>query len=262
MKKHISSTDNVTIHYTETGKGDTTLVFVHGWLGNTNWWNSQEAFFKEKYTIVAIDLGGHGASGTTRQHWTAEQYADDIKTVVHQINTPDIILVGHSMSGAYVLEASIGLPKVKAIVIVDTLKDLDQVFTPEQAEEILFSHYRKDFKSAIEDVLSPHLFVEETPLPIKKQLQTEFIEHGASLAINALKPLYEMDVRKIAQRVTVPVRAINSDAHPTAIENNRNYFKNYDYSVIAGTGHYPMLEKPDAFNIILKDVLEELTTEK
>jgi pimeloyl-ACP methyl ester carboxylesterase len=259
MENYIASTDNQTIYYTETGKGNTAIVFVHGWLGNTNWWNSQETFLKEKYKIIKIDLGGHGKSDKTRQKGAGEQYADDIKSVINQIDTTEIILVGHSMSGAYVLEASIDLPKVKAVILVDTLKDLDQDFTSEQAEEFLFSNYRKDFKSAIADILPQYLFVQETPAIIKNQLQNEFIQNDPELAINALKPLYEMDIRKIAKLVNIPVRAINSNAAPTKIENNQKYFKDYNYRTIVGTGHYPMLEKPDEFNKILTELIGELT---
>ena len=261
MEKYISSTDHLKIHYTETGKGDLTLVFVHGWLGNTNWWNSQETYFKEKYNIVKIDLGGHGKSEKTRQNWTGKQYADDIKAVINQLDSSEIILIGHSMSGAYVLEPSLKTPKIKAIIIVDTLKDLDQDFTPEQAEEYMFSNYREDFKSAVEDMLPQYLFVEKTPLTVKKQLQNEFLQNGFELAIKALEPLYKMDVRTMANLAEVPVRAINSDASTTNIENNQKYFKNYDYRIIADTGHYPMLEKPEEFNIILNELIEELWIE-
>ncbi|MBK0403711.1 alpha/beta hydrolase [Adhaeribacter sp. BT258] len=259
MEKSILSTDKVNIHYKETGNGNTCIVFVHGWLGNLNWWNDQEAFLKEKYNIVQIDLGGHGKSDKTRKNWTSEQYADDIKAVINQINASEIILVGHSMSGAYVLEAFTDLPKVKAIILVDTLKDLDQDFTPEQAEALMFSHYREDFKSAVENMLPQYLFAEETPALIKQQLQNEFLQNDAELAINALKPLYEMDIRKIAALVDIPVRAINSDASPTNFESNRKYFKDYNYKTIKGTGHYPMLEKPAEFNSLLREFLEEVT---
>lgn len=262
MEKYILSTDSINIHYKETGKGNTSIIFVHGWLGNINWWNSQEVFFREKYNIVQIDLAGHGKSDKTRQNWTSEQYSDDIKAVINQINSSEIILVGHSMSGAYVLEAFRDLPKVKAIILVDTLKDLDQDFTAEQAEQFLFSNYRKDFKSAVENILPQYLFADQTPAIIKHQLQNEFLQNDSELAINTLKPLYKMDIRKIAQLVDVPVRAINSDATPTNIDSNRKYFKNYRYKTIAGTGHYPMLEKPDEFNAILKELLDELTTDK
>jgi pimeloyl-ACP methyl ester carboxylesterase len=262
MEKYILSTDRLNIHYRETGKGNTCLIFIHGWLGNTNWWSEQEAFFSDKYNIVQIDLGGHGKSDKSRVNWTSQQYADDIKTVINQINTPEIILIGHSMSGAYVLEASTETPKVKAIILIDTLKDLDQNFTPEQAEQFMFSNYRKDFKSAVENILPQYLFVKETPMNIKHQLQNEFLQNDTELAINALKPLYKMDIRKIAKLVNIPVRAINSDATPTNVECNRKYFKNYSYKIIKGTGHYPMLEKPIEFNKMLKELIEELTADK
>lgn len=262
MEKYISSTDNLKINYNETGKGKTTLVFVHGWLGNTNWWTNQETYFNEKYKIVLINLVGHGKSDKSRQNWTSEQYADDIKTVINQLDSAQIILVGHSMSGAYVVEASINTPQVKSIILVDTLKDLDQEFTPEQAEQYMFSNYRKDFKSAVENILPQYLFVEETPANIKRQLQGEFLQNESKLAIDALKPLYEMDIRKIAKLVDVPVRAINSDASPTNLESNQKYFKNYNYKIITGTGHYPMLEKPNEFNKILNEIIEELTVRK
>ena len=260
MDKYIISSDSSNIHYKETAQNNDhiTLVFVHGWLGNTNWWNDQEKYFKEKYNIVQIDLGGHGKSDKSRKNWTSEQYADDIKAAINQLDSPEIILVGHSMSGAYVVEASIDLPQVKAIILVDTLKDLDQEFTPEQAEQFMFSSYRQDFKSAVENLLPQYLFVEKTPEHIKKQLQSEFLQNESDLAINALRPLYEMDIRKLAKRVNIPVRAINSDASPTNIENNKKYFKNYDYKIIAETGHYPMLEKPAEFNQLLNEVINEL----
>src|SRR5690606_14270712 len=151
---------------------------------------------------------------------------------------------------------------VKAIILVDTLKDLDQVFTSEQAETFLFSNYRKDFKSAVEDIMPQYLFVASTPPTVKQQLQNEFLENSSELAINALEPLYKMDIKHIAKKINIPVRAINSDATPTNIENNRKYLKDYDFMTITGTGHYPMLENAKKFNELLEKIIEELTKEK
>lgn len=258
MENYILSTDGVKLHYTETGKGNTSIVFVHGWLGNANWWNSQENFLKDDYNVVKIDLGSHGKSDRSRKKWSSEQYADDIKAVVNQLSTPDIILVGHSMSGAYVMQAALDLPQVKALILIDTLKDLDQVFTPEQAEQYMFHFYRNDFKSAVEDIMPAYLFVEQTPVAIKQQLQEEFLQNDAELAINALKPLYEMDLQKMSKLINIPVRGILSDAEPIDLNNNKKYFKDYGAMIIKSTGHYPMLEKPEDFNALLKTVLEEL----
>ncbi|SIS83485.1 Pimeloyl-ACP methyl ester carboxylesterase [Chryseobacterium ureilyticum] len=259
MEKYAVSSDRQKIHYKESGNGNTAIILIHGWLGNAEWWADQENYFKNDYRVIQMDLAGHGKSDSTRKDWASALYADDIKAVAEAVDAPEIILVGHSMSGAYVLEASLKIPNVKAIVLVDTLKDLDESFTKEQAEEIMFTHYRRDFKYAVENFLPQYLFAEQTPNAVKERLQHEFLQNDSEKAINVLKPLYATDFKRIAEQVQIPVIAINSDASPTSLENNRKYLKNYDYVTIKGVGHYPMLEKPEEFNVILDGVLKKLT---
>jgi pimeloyl-ACP methyl ester carboxylesterase len=257
MDRHVESTDHLRIHYQVAGRGSTALVFVHGWLGNTAWWDAQRAHLADRYTVVAIDLPGHGQSDTGRTAWSAAQYAEDIRAVVDQLDAPRIILVGHSMSGAYVLLASRLIARTTAIVLVDTLKDLDQVMTAQQAAPLL-ALYRSDFRSAVEQVLPQYLFAPTTPPEVRARLQREFLQQDANLAVRVIEPLYAMDPREAARLVEVPVRAINSDASPTQVEHNRKYLRDFDSVTIAGTGHYPMLERPDEFNRLLDDVLATL----
>lgn len=258
MEKYIASADGTSIHYTVSAGGDTALVFVHGWLGNGSWWDSQVKYFSEKYCAVTLDLAGHGKSGKNRNDWSAKRYAEDIAAVAGQIGSKNIALVGHSMSGAYVLEAARLASNVKAIVLVDTLKDMDQMMTAQQAEEFIFSLYRKDFKYAVENVLPKFLFCDATPEAIRKRLQDEFIQNTPEFAVNALKPLYEMNIGEFARQIDVPVRAINSDYTPTNLEANKKYFRNYKYVTISGAGHYPMIEKPLEFNKQLALLIEDL----
>lgn len=258
MEKYAYSSDGQRIHYKESGHGNIALIFVHGWLGNAEWWNSQQEYFKNIYHIVQMDLSGHGKSDISRKEWTSELYADDIKAVADQISSPEIILVGHSMSGAYVLEASLKITKLKALILIDTVKDLDETFTDDQAEQFLFVHYRNDFKNAVENILPQYLFAKKTPPDVQQKIQDEFLQNTSEKAIDLLRPLYKKDFREAASTIKIPVRAINSDSSPTHIENNRKYIKDYDYVEISGTGHYPMLENPEEFNTMLELTIEKL----
>ncbi|REC62813.1 alpha/beta hydrolase [Chryseobacterium pennae] len=258
MEKYTISSDGQKIHYRESGDGGTAIIMIHGWLGNTEWWADQQKYFAPKYRVIQIDLAGHGKSDSSRNDWTSSRYADDIKAVADAIDSQNIILVGHSMSGAYVLEASLKIPQVKALVLVDTLKNLDESFTEEQAEEIMFSHYRTDFKYAVENFLPQYLFAEKTPAAVKERLQKEFLQNEPEMVINLLKPLYKTDFTTIAEQVQIPVIAINSDASPTNIDANRKYLKDYNYVTMTEVGHYPMLEKPEEFNTILDGILKKI----
>ncbi|MDN3691271.1 alpha/beta hydrolase [Chryseobacterium tructae] len=259
MEKYAMSSDGQKIHYKESGSGNSAIIMIHGWLGNAEWWTDQQKYFTASYRIIQMDLAGHGKSDSSRTEWTSSGYADDIKAVANAISSSEIILIGHSMSGAYVLEASLKIPKVKALILIDTLQNLDESFTEEQAEQMQFAQYRADFKNAVENMLPQYLFAEKTPEDVKSRIQHEFLQNESERAINLLKPLYKTDFKEIAKQVQVPVIAINSDNFPTNLEGNRKYVKNYDYVTITEVGHYPMLEKPEEFNTILDGVLKRLT---
>ena len=41
---------------------DTTLLFVHGWCINKEYWKEQSAYFCDNYKVVTLDLPGFGQS--------------------------------------------------------------------------------------------------------------------------------------------------------------------------------------------------------
>jgi pimeloyl-ACP methyl ester carboxylesterase len=163
------------------------------------------------------------------------------------------------MSGPYTLEASLLIPKVKLVVLVDTLKNMDQLMDYQQADDLIFKSYKKDFKYAVENLLPKFLFAESTPIEIREQLESEFLKNDAEFAVESIEPLYKMDIRQISKQVQVPVRAINSNYTPTDVDSIRKYIKDFEYIIISGSGHYPMLEKPNEFNLSLDEILQKIS---
>lgn len=242
------------IYFELSGKSKpVTLLFVHGWGGNSSWWNAQRDEFASTYNVAQMDLPGHGKSPMPVE-LDSRVYAQAILDVLNEL-PGDVVLIGHSMSGAYVLEPVLQIEKVKKIILVDTLKNLDQVFTSEQVENLIFAPYRKNYREAIENITVQFLFSQSSPAPVVKRVIGEFLNMGADVAIKLLAPLYNVDSRNLAAHVKVPVRAINSDYTPMDVEANKRYFKDYQAVVIADCGHYPMLERPEEFNRLLKQML-------
>lgn len=254
MELNVQSTDGVKVHAEVTGSGKTALVFVHGWLGSGRWWDAQRDAFKADFTVVQLDLAGHGASGGNRVAWSTEAYAGDVEAVVAKVDVGEVVLIGHSMSGANVTVAAPHIRRVTRVVLVDTLKNLEQPMTLEQAKPML-DLYRKDFPHAVEQVLPKYLYASKTPKEVSARLNAEFLRSTGERGVQLLEPLYHCDLPAAAKRVTVPVRAINSDAQPTNVEGNRKWFADFDVEVMPGVGHYPMLEQPEAFNAALRRAL-------
>jgi pimeloyl-ACP methyl ester carboxylesterase len=254
----VSATDGVPIHYSVTGKGDPTLVFIHCWTCNRTFWENQVAEFSKTYRVVTIDLPGHGESGQGRKTWSIESFGDDVATVVKKLGLKRVVLVGSSMGGPIALEATRRMPdRVIAIVPVDTLQNVEQKLTPEQLDSV-FKQMEADFKNAVTSLLNQFFFSPTTPPAVRERVINTTVSTRPEIAIPMLKAVFAYDPAPAMREIKAPIRAINSDRVPTDVEVNRKYAPQFDVVIIKGTGHYPMLEDPARFNQMLADILRGL----
>jgi pimeloyl-ACP methyl ester carboxylesterase len=264
-KKTVKAGDGLTIACDVRGKGDTALVFLHGWGGDREYWKNQADAFAADYTVVTVDQAGHGASGKDRKTWTVEALAGDVEVVVKELKLKRVILVGHSMGGPVALLAAKRLPgTVVAVVGVDTLQDAE-LKRPEELVRSLTAGLEKDFKGMVGGMFGAMLAETSDP-KLKDWLGEKAASREPAVAIALMKDLFSLDQKTVFKEAGVPVRCINSAGGyqfftPTAVETNKKY-ADYAAVTIPDVGHYPMLEKPTEFNEKLRDVLKGLTAKR
>jgi pimeloyl-ACP methyl ester carboxylesterase len=66
------------------------------------------------------------------------------------------------------------------------------------------------------------------------------------------------EVAAAARKLAVPLRAINGDLYPTDLAAVRKIKPDFDAVILAHTGHYPMLERPEEFNRSLAEIVARL----
>src|SRR3954466_5381432 len=91
--------DGVHVQYRVYGSGQPVLVFIHGWSCDSNYWREQIAEFGRKYTVVTVDLAGHGGTDGNRTEWTMAHFGQDVAAAVGAVPGEQLVLVGHSMGG-------------------------------------------------------------------------------------------------------------------------------------------------------------------
>lgn len=253
------SADGTKIAYAVRGTRGPALVFVHGWTGDSSVWDAQVDVFAPRCRVITLDLAGHGKSAGTRKAWTIPRFGEDVLAVLKALKLRHAVLVGHSMGGPVVLEAARMATggEVAALVPVDTLHKLDRSMSPEQVQAFV-GLLKKDFAAGCRDVLAPHLFAPGTDPALKAKILDQMAAAPPETAVPAMESLLKWDPRGWAGSLSCPVRAVNGDLAPTDIEANRRFIKDYEVVVLKGRGHYPMMEAPEEFNRVLRQLLDRL----
>jgi pimeloyl-ACP methyl ester carboxylesterase len=258
---HIEISDQgVNIAYSDTGKGDTTLLFVHGWGINRSYWSNQVTYFSKKYRIVTIDLAGFGQSGRNRNVWNTDAYGKDIDSVISQLNLKNVVLIGHSMAGHIILQGAINNPgKVIAMVGVDNFKSASHIETPQQKKgyDTAINELKHHFKKYATQYFNEALFYKTTADSIKTRILNDITNADSVIAVNAIEDDHFDEVKKLAESKK-KLYLINSDYTPTDTASFRVNHIPYQLFNIHATGHFPMVEKPQDFNTALSEILSKI----
>jgi pimeloyl-ACP methyl ester carboxylesterase len=110
----LDSHDGGTIYTISRGDGPP-VVFCHGVTLSSRVWAKQfETFSAAGFHALAFDSRGHGESRVGDTGQSLDNLADDLRTVLEELDLRDAVLVGHSMGGMAVQAFAIRHPDVVA----------------------------------------------------------------------------------------------------------------------------------------------------
>ena len=255
-------TGDANIHYIEMGNGDTTLFFLHGWGINSSYWDNQLNYFSKNYKAVAMDLPGFGKSISDRKNYTVEKYTDDVNNTINKLDLKNVILIGHSMSGDISLETVLKNNKsIIGIVGVDNFKFVGTELTPEQLKKMysFIDTLKKDYKNVAPGYAAKYLFSPSTDTSIKNMVENDYRNSNPEAAISSIGNIFKYDEMKKLPYLNFKLYLINSDGMATNKDGLKKYCKSsFEVLDIHGTGHFPMIEKPDEFNRLLQMVVYKI----
>lgn len=252
--RFVVSPDGVPIAYSTYGTGKTALVLIHGWSCDTSYWAAQLQPLSRDFQVVALDLGGHGESGTGRKSFSIESFGQDVAAVVEAINPEQVVLVGHSMGGTVAIAAARQLGKrVRAVVWVDSYRKLGSPRSSEEVEEVL-APFRANFKETTGAYVRG-LFGPDADEALVNRVAEHMSAAHPAIAISALESSLTFG-RTITETIKeVPIAAINACAPADDVESIQRH--GVEVVTLPSTGHFPMMEAPRSFNKLLKQVVSD-----
>jgi pimeloyl-ACP methyl ester carboxylesterase len=254
--------DGVHVQYRLYGRGEPALVFIHGWSCDSNYWREQIPAFKGEYTLVTVDLAGHGGTDGNRSDWTIARFGGDVATALAAVPNKQVILVGHSMGGPVAIEAARLLEgRVIGIIGVDTFKSIGAP-TPGKAQiDAILKPFETDFIGQTRALVADHLFVKGDNPQLAQKVAYDMSLSSPRVAVPSMRALLQYDFNESLKDIAVPVLAINSDlGEPVNEARIRKTLPRFRAVTLAGDGHFLMMEDPQRFNPALEAYVTALVS--
>lgn len=249
--------DGAKVHYTNYGKGDTALFFVHGWSCDETVWSEQAAALAEKMRAITIDLPGHGQSDKPHVDYTMDLYVRAIDAVLRDANASSVILVGHSNGTPVVREFYRKFPaKVRALVIVEgglrpfvDKANIEKFIAPLRSENYpeAAGHFIDGMTKPIEDAA------------LRDRIKSLMMRTPQYVAVSEFEATAEPALWK-EDKIEIPVLMILAKQPIWTAEYEQFAHKlvpKLDYQVWEHVSHFVMMEKPREFNQELATFLEK-----
>ena len=250
--------DHIKVHYTNYGKGDTALLFVHGWACDETVWTEQAPILAEKVQVITIDLPGHGQSDKPKDiAYNKDLYIRAIDGVIDDDAVKSVILVGHSNGTPFVREYYRKFPsKVKGIVIVEG--PLRPFFDKAAMEKFVANldgaDYTQKAGQMIDGMTGP---IKDAAL--RNKIKALMLKTPQSVAVSEFQATGDPDLWK-EDKIDVPVLMILAKQPAWSPEYQqfvRKLIPKLDYQVWENVSHFLMMEKPREFNAALLKFLDQ-----
>ncbi len=107
------------LFYREKGKGEKTIIIVHGLYGASDNWLSVAKALENDFRIILVDQRNHGQSPHSNNH-SYQAMVQDIYELMQRLKIEKAILMGHSMGGKSVMRFCLEHPEmVEKLIVVD-----------------------------------------------------------------------------------------------------------------------------------------------
>jgi len=253
----VKSADGVDIAYSVYGKGETALIFVHGWGWDQSLWKGQVTEFSSQYKVVTLDLAGHGESGKKRNSFTIKAFANDVVSVINKLKLNKVILVGHSMAGIINLEVYRQLKeKVVGIIGTDTYQLFQKGENPKSAEDYLTT-FKENYLASVREYVGT-LFLEGADTVMVKSFVKKMSKLPSNIGMDIFRNIYQYNSIAAVTELQPKIISINGQKFKVKEAENMKILPSFTCKLIHGTGHFPMIEKPKEFNEKLKEAIKEL----
>lgn len=246
------------------GDGNKTVILLHGLFGMSDNLGQLAKALEDSYQVHRLDLRNHGRSGRS-ESMALSAMADDIRHYLEQNSIREAAIVGHSLGGKVAMQLALQqTPGLIGFVIADiapvkypahhdgVLKglnslDLSAIANRTEADAVLAKHVHEP---GVRQFLLKNLYRDE---------QGRFdLRINLPIITNDYPEVLNAPVGEPCQWPALFIKGENSD-YITADHSDliKTLFSQWQFKMISGAGHWLHAEKPEIFNRLVRQFLDQ-----
>jgi pimeloyl-ACP methyl ester carboxylesterase len=265
--------DTIDIAYMDEGRGEQTILFIHGLANYAPVWKHQVKELSKTNRCIAIDLPGNGYSSRGDFPYSMFFYAECVARFIEKMNLSNVVLAGHSMGGQIAIILGLRYPHLldKLILVAPAgleyfapheillMKGMMQMGTLFYADELhLESAIRQSFFSTQNESAT---IIDE----LKSFMNAHSLREWRDMSIKSIDGMLNEQVQVYLPNLNLPTLIIfgNKDA---LIPNNLIHLgespekiakkgaaliPQSTYTMVADGGHFVHIEKATEVNQLI-----------
>ena len=237
-----------------------TLVFLHGFNGNSASWQYQFSHFQTS-RVISIDAPGFGETSVFEGGMAG--FAEAVKEMLQDLELSSFWLIGHSMGGmlAQILAAKTG-DNCKGLVLSCTHKGRARPEGDPLSNDVL---NRIEQRSTLNDhdygTLRIGKMLSGTPAP---DIQDFLVSIAGEVSIEGIKwggaAIQYLDTTKYLPNITAPILILSANqdvvVKPAALAGLIADLPEAHHVEMQGVGHAPYCEDADTFNRLVESFIQ------
>jgi len=252
------SVDGAEVTYAQQGRlALPPLVMLHGWAASHKFWKYCFSAFSPRWRVIAPDMVGFGISEKPKRDYSLDGLTSWLGKFLDAMKLDRVTLVAHSMGGTIALLYALQNPgRIEKLVVSN----------PVIVGRTAFSRRNRLCMTAGLRRLLYHL---AKIGPIRRWVAKDFTTIGPlddDLAKDVTKGTYrsmfdsllstrDADLRDKLASLAVPTLSIGTDLDQLVANEQYTFVPAQKLACITGSGHIPMIERPEEFNRVLNEFL-------
>jgi len=236
-----------------------TLIFLHGFNGNSTSWYYQFSHFK-RFRRLSIDAPGFGDTSVFEGGMAG--FADAVASMLSSLGWSNFWLVGHSMGGmlAQILAAKSG-SHCKGLILSCTHKGRGRPETEPLSKDV---QSRIEQRSRLNDQEYGTLRIDRMlSAPPPPEIQTFLISIAGDIRVEGIRwggaAIQYLDTTDYLQHIAAPILILSAEddivVKPEALEALIAALPDARHVEMRGVGHAPYCEDAETFNNLVEQFI-------